>query len=174
MTWELAWTKNITARTKTKVCTGQQKQGCWEWKEGLWLDVLGFLLHSVQFSFYHPKLESFRSITSLKQRDRQPHTLRSAQLTNLESPVYLTCMSLGCGRKHMEETHTAVERARVHHHRAALVKTSINEFIVSLFEPGIWVLSESWAKSDQKSKQQQKVRQRESAGREKWRCCMYS
>lgn len=43
----------------------------------------------------------------------------------------------------MEETHTAVERARVHHHRAALVKASIYEFIVCLFEPGIQVLSES-------------------------------
>lgn len=178
MTWELAWTKNITARTKTKVCTGEQKQGRWEWKEALWLDVLGFLLHSVQFSLYHPKLESFSSITSLNKRDRQPHTLTSAWLTNLESPVYLTCMSLVCGRKveHMEETHTAVERARVHRHRAALVKNQ-HLWIYSLslrarHSSTEWELSEKWP--PQKSKQQQKVSQKERARRESWRCCMYS
>lgn len=77
-------------------------------------------------------------------------------------------MSLDCGRKveHMEETHTAVERARVHHHRAALVKTSIYEFIVCLFEPGIQVLSESWAKSDRPPPQKKQTATKSKPERE--------
>lgn len=43
--------------------------------------------------------QSITGLTGLLQRDRQPHTLTSTPTSNSESPIYLTSVSLNCGKK---------------------------------------------------------------------------
>ncbi len=54
-----------------------------------------------------------QSVTGPTYRDRQPLTLTFTPTGNLESPVNLTCMSLGCGRKpeYPEKTHAGTRRS---------------------------------------------------------------